>query len=344
MAYGKKDQENEAYKKLRADLKAGTPGRLYVFRGEERYLLENAVATLRAMIPEGTREFNHHRLEGRTLGADDLQEAVDALPVFAERTLTEVWDYDFSKMGEETRRDFTRILSDIPDYATVVFAFDTVEYKLDGRVNANKELKKLFTEVEFTVQSDYDLTKWLAKQFAAAGKRLDRDAAARLIEMTGGLMTTMKTEAEKLISYVPGETVTVRDVEAVVTPTPDAAVWELTDALLARKNDLAMEKLTALILMDEAPHKILYTVSQKLRQLLIAKLCQENRTDLEGFMKLADMKYRFQAKAVFDAARRTDLPRCRTMTELAADTALKLNSTSGDDRALLTELVARLLL
>lgn len=345
MAYGKKgkDMENGAYQKLRADLKSGTPGRLYVFRGEERYLLEDAIARLRAMIPEETRDFNHRRLEGRTLGIDDLQEAVDALPVFAERTLTEIWDYDFGKMGEDARKDFLRILSDIPDYTTVVFVFDTVEYKLDGRVKANAELKKLFTEVEFTVQSDYDLARWLSRNFAAGGKKLDRDAASRLIGMTGGLMTAMKTEVEKLLSYVSGDTVTTRDVEAVVTPTPEAAVWELTDALLSRKKDLAMEKLGELIMMDETPHRILFSVTQKLRQLLTAKICLQNRVDIKEYMKLADLRFEFQARALFDAARRTDPDRCAHMVEMSADTALRLNSTSGDDRALLTELAARIL-
>lgn len=339
----KQDQENGAYQKLRDDLKAGTPERLYVFYGEERYLLEDAVARLRALIPEETREFNHRRLDGKNLGIDALREVVDALPVFADRTLAEIWDYDLGKMGEETRKDLLRILSDIPDYTTVVFVFDTVEYKLDGRVKDNAELKKLLTEVEFTVRSDYDLARWLTKNFAAGGKRLERDAAARLIEMTGGLMTSMKTEVEKLTAYVTGDTVTVRDVEAVVTPTPEAAIWELTDALLSRKNDLAMARLGELLLMDEAPHRILFGVAQKLRQLLTAKICLQDRVDMKEYMKLANVRFEFQARALFDAARRTEMARCVRYVELAADTALRLNSTSGDDRALLTELAVRLL-
>lgn len=341
---GKKgyDKGNTAYQKLREDLKAENPGRLYIFRGEERYLLEDALSKLRAMIPEETKEFNHRRLEGRSLSMDDLADAVDALPVFAERTLTEVWDYDFGKMGEEARGELVRILSDIPDYATIVFISDTVEFKLDGRVKANISLKALFEDVEFTLQSDDALFKWLSKNFAAVGKRISRDASMRLIEMTGGLMTGLKTEVEKLAAYVTGNTVTVRDVEAVVTPTPDAAVWELTDALISRKS-IAMEKLGELIMMDEAPHKILFSVSQKLKQLLTARICLDNKVNIKEYMKLADVRFEFQARALFEAARRTDTVRCAGFMEMAADTALRLNSTSGDDRALLTELAVRIL-
>ena len=99
----KKQDTNLEYEKLREDLKKGTPGRLYAFYGEERYLLEDALRTLRGMIPQGTEEFNHHRLEGKGLSMNLLAEAVDSLPAFSEITLIEVWDLDLSKLAEGDR-------------------------------------------------------------------------------------------------------------------------------------------------------------------------------------------------------------------------------------------------
>ena len=341
----KKNTENSAYKKLRADLKAGAPERVYVFHGEERFLLEDAVRRLRAGVAEGTEEFNHHVLDGRSLAMDDLAEAVDALPVFSERTLTEVSDFDFSKLGEEARKELIRILSDVPEYTCVVFIFDTVEYKLDGRVKANQELKKLFTEVEFTALESGELRRWLDRGFATGGKRITADAALRLIEMTGGLMTGMRTEVEKLISYVPGDTVETRDVEAVVTPVPDAALWQLTDALLEGRGDRAMERLRELETMDVAPHAVAVSVSEKMRQLLTAKIYQASGLAVRDFMHDADIKYEFQAKAVFAAARRLDKESCAKLCKMAARTAYKLNSSAaGENTDIIRELVVGILL
>lgn len=341
----KKREDNGEFLRLREDLKAGTPRPLYAFYGEERYLLEDAVRRLRDMIPEGTEEFNHHRLEGRTMTVNDLREAIDAMPAFSERTLTEVSDFDLAKLGEDARWELTAVLSDIPEWTTVAFIFDTVEFKIDGRTTSGKELKKLFTAVDFKPQDENSLTRWTRKHFASAGKRVTPEAARSLIDLTGGLMTNMKTEIDKLTAYVPGDTVDVRDVEAVVVPVLDAAVFQLTDALLGGRSDQAMEKLGELLRMNEAPHRILFGVSQKLRQLMIAKICLEEQVSQREFMALCDIKYGFQAKSLMDIARRATLRRCASLCRVAADTAWKLNSSSAlGDGELMVEMAIRVLM
>ena len=69
-SYTKREQDNTEYERLKADLKAGTPRGAYVFYGEERYLLADAVKKLRDMIPAETAEFNHHRMDGRSFSPD----------------------------------------------------------------------------------------------------------------------------------------------------------------------------------------------------------------------------------------------------------------------------------
>lgn len=342
--YGrKKDEDNGEFLRLREDLKAGTPRPVYAFYGQERYLLEDSVKKLRSAVTPGTEEFNHHRLEGKSLDMSALREAVDALPAFSERTFTEISDLDFSKLTDESRRELVEILSDIPDYTTVAFIFDCVEFKLDGRIKANQELKKRITTVEFRPMDEGYLTRWMARGFAAAGKRVTRDAARELIAMTGGFMTGMRTEIEKLISYCAGDAVDVRDVRAVVTPVPEAAAWELTDALIAGRRDDAMERLAELFKMNEAPHKISFSISQKLRQLLIAKICRENGAGTKELMALAGVRFEFQARALMDAAGKTGKDQCAQMLELASQAALALNSTSRDGQEILVMLLIRIL-
>lgn len=341
--YGKKQDDNGEFLRLREDLKAGTPRPVYAFYGQERYLLEDSVKKLRSTVTPGTEEFNHHRLDGKGLDLSELRGAVDALPAFSQRTLTEISDMDFSKLTDESRGELLDILSDVPDYTTVVFVFDSVEFKLDGRIKANQELKKRITAVEFRPMDEAYLTRWLAKGFAAAGKRVTRDAARELITMTGGLMTAMRTEVEKLISYCEGDAVDVPDVRAVVTPVPEAAAWELTDALIAGRRDDAVERLSELFKMNEAPHKISFSVSQKLRQLLVAKICQENGRGTKDLMAMTDLRFEFQARALMDAARRTGKDRCAEMLALASQAALALNSTSRDGQEIMTMLVVRIL-
>ena len=339
----KRKGENGTYQQLKNDLRNGKPGRIYAFWGEERYLLEHYLGELRRLVPAGTEEFNHRRLDGRILSVNDLQESIDALPVFSDFTLTEINDFDFSKINDQTRQSLVSILSDVPDYACVVFVFDTVEFKLDGRIKANASLKKMITSVEFARQDQNEIVVWIARHFKADGKKIDRDTAEYLAFITGGMMTDLSNEIEKLVAYSRGETITKADVDAVVIPVLDAAAYELTDAILSGKRAASMEKLGELFAMGEPPHKILFSISMKLRQLLCAKACILSGVGIDEFMKMCSVRYEFQAKSVLTSAKRLTLSECRNMVTASSNAAYVLNSSAQEPEEVLKELIVRLL-
>ena len=101
MAYTKKaTKSNEAYQKLKADLKEGTLGCAYVFCGEESYLREYYLGEARkALIPAGFESFNYHMIDGKELTAQSLAETAEAMPMMAERTLIVVTDWDIFKLN-----------------------------------------------------------------------------------------------------------------------------------------------------------------------------------------------------------------------------------------------------
>ena len=139
MAYAKKTAKNEAYQKLKTDLKEGNPlGNAYLFYGEESYLREYYLGEIKKkLIPAGFEEFNYHALEGKDLTAQSLTEMAEAMPMMAERTLIVVTDWDIYKLNEDQRERLIALLADLPEYCCVVFVYDTVAYK------QNKTLKKL---------------------------------------------------------------------------------------------------------------------------------------------------------------------------------------------------------
>ena len=159
MAYAKKTTKNEAYQKLKADLRDdGSPGNAYLFYGEETYLREYYLGALRKkLIPAGFEEFNYHVLDGRDLTAQSLTEMAEAMPMMAERTLIVVTDWDIYKLNEDQRERLIALLEDLPEYCCIVFVYDTVAYK------QNKTLKKLckvmdahVTPIEFKAQDTSD--------------------------------------------------------------------------------------------------------------------------------------------------------------------------------------------
>ena len=198
MAYAKKTK-NEAFQKLKEDLKAGTPGCAYIFYGEESYLREYYLGELRKLlVPGGFEEFNYHKLEGKDLTVQSLSEMAEAMPMMSERTLIVVTDFDLFKLNEEQREKMIAFLEDIPPYCCVVFVYDTVAYK------PNKTMKKLYKalsdhveDVEFRAADSSDLVAWIARRFKALGKEIDRQTAEYLIFTCGGLMTGLVPEIRR---------------------------------------------------------------------------------------------------------------------------------------------------
>ena len=138
----KKESRSGGYEALRAAVKAGVPANLYIFYGEERYLLQTMAQRLKELlIPAGFEEFNYHRLTGKGLTVQELAETAEAMPMMAEHTLITVTDMDIFKLDEGQRTALIDLLSDFPPYCTLIFLYEQLTYKRDGK------MKKLSADV-----------------------------------------------------------------------------------------------------------------------------------------------------------------------------------------------------
>ena len=88
-----KKEKTPGYEEFHDALQSGAVGNVYIFHGEETYLMQQAVAELQArLVPAGFEEFNYHRLAGKGLTMQEVVEAAEAMPMMAERTLVTVED------------------------------------------------------------------------------------------------------------------------------------------------------------------------------------------------------------------------------------------------------------
>lgn len=126
MAKGKKKQEIQDYKVQLRALRQQGPGCLYLLWGREDYLREQYLLQLKKLcIPGGEDDFSYRRFDGAELDFQALADAIDAVPFLSERTLVEVRGYDTNKCREEEADTLVRVISDLPDYCTLVFVMDT---------------------------------------------------------------------------------------------------------------------------------------------------------------------------------------------------------------------------
>ena len=330
------------YQKLKKDLAAKKPGQLYIFHGEETYLRDHYLGRLRELLlAGGMGEFNLHEITAKDMSPHALEEAVDCLPMMAQRTLVQVTDFDLFKAGEKDREGYISILSQLPDYCCVVFLYDLIDYKGDARTKLAAAIKDHGTVVNFIRQDQGDLVDWVRRRFRALGKEIDSRLALDLIFLCGDLMHNLIGEIEKIAAYSKAPHITRGDIEAVATPQLDAVVFRMTDAIGEGQFDRAMGVLGELFQMQEPPIKIMWSLGRQMRQLYSARLALERGKGTEFVAGLWGLKP-YPADKLVRSAKRFSLPWCRRAVVRCGQVDLAMKSTGQDGKELLTGLMLEL--
>lgn len=337
----KAGQSGDGYKQLADALSTGQIGSLYILHGEEHYLLARALDRLRAkLFPDGLSSFDYRRFEGKTLSVEELDDAINTLPAISERTLIEIHDLDMFKHDRKQR--MAELFSDLPEYVCIAIIFDTIEFKPDGRVKLDAELLRNGQIIEFRTQEQDKIVTWIKRHFADAGKSISSADAEYLAFVTGGYMDTLHGEIGKTAAYARETTVTRSDIDAVVPPVLDAVVYKLTDALFNRDHTGAMRILDELLRMREPPHKLLFSVSLKMRQLLAARVYINSGPSYKGAIKeICGIRSDYAVRTLIETARRSSVSYCREAVICCAGTGMHMN-TSSQPEACLTELIVKL--
>ena len=326
--------------RLKAAIKNQSPERLYIFHGEEVFLLRHYLNELqKKLIDELTQDFNAHRFTQETFSVQDFSDAVEALPMMAERTFVQVDEIDLFKMNETDREKMISVLSDIPDYCTVVFTYETVNFKPD------KRLKKLWEAVskngelvEFAKQNQRDLIAWITRHFVAAGKRISPDLCAYLIDITDGTMTSLSGEIQKITAYSGADEIRRSDIDAVTEPVLDAVVYQMTDALSQGEYGGALLKLQQLLKMQQEPLMILGAIGSHFRRLSSARILLDNGKTATELMRLYGMQD-YPARKTMSAAGRFGARFYAKAAELVLESDRRMKTSYDDPKRILEVLI-----
>lgn len=327
---------------LKGDLKQKSPGRLYFFHGEETFLLHHYLGQLRKLLLDPlTESFNFHRLNSETFDTRVFADAVENLPMMAEYTLVQVDDIDLFKLNEGDRTKIIDVLTDIPDYCTVVFTYITTPWKPDKRLKKLWEAVEKGAVVEFAKQDQRDLVSWVTRHFAAREKRISTDLCLYLIDITGGTMTALAGEIDKICAYSGATEIKKTDIDAVTEPVLDAVVFQMTDQLSAGRYDEALLKLRQLLKMQQEPLAILGAVGSHFRRIGAARTLLDHGKTAYDLQKLCGIPD-YPARKTMDAARRFSPAFCKRAAELVLETDYRMKTSFDDPERLLEMLLLTL--
>lgn len=339
----KKVPQADNFQILKQSLKEKKLGRLYIFHGEEAFLLEHYFSQIKKqLLDELTESFNFHKLTNETFDVQTFADAVENLPMMAENTLVQVDEVDLFRLPESDRNKMVEILSDIPPWCTVVFTYVAAAWKPD------KRLKKLWEAVssnalivEFARQNQRDLIAWVTRHFAAHKKSISPDLCAYLIDITGGTMTALSGEIAKICAYSGADTIKKSDIDAVTEPVLDAVVFEMTDLLGQGRYADALVKLQTLLKMQQEPLAILGAVGGHFRRISAARTLLDSGKNASDLAKLCSIPD-YPARKTMDAARRFSPDFCRKAADLVLETDYRMKTSFDEPERLLELLILAL--
>lgn len=328
---------------LKESIRQGTPDRVYFFYGEEVFLLQHYLKQLKKVLIEPvTESFNYHKLTAETFDLRTFADCVENLPMMAERTMVVVDEIDIFKFNEADREQIGQILSDIPEYCTVVFTYETTPFKPDKRLKKLWDaVEKNSVMVEFQKQSQRDLVNWISRHFAASGKRITPELCVYLIDITGGTMTALSGEISKICAYSGAEEICKSDIDAVVEPVMDAVVFQMTDLLGQGAYGSALLKLRQLLKMQHEPIAILGAIGGHFRRLSTAKILLDNGKNASDLMKLTGLSD-YPARKTVSAAGRFSARFYEKAAQLILDCDVKMKTSFDTADRLLEVLILQL--
>lgn len=339
----KRNEQPDTLQTLKQAIRGKNPGRLYFFYGEETFLLQHYLQQLRkAIVDELTESFNFHKLTTETFEIRTFADCVENLPMMAERTMVLVDEIDIFKMNESDREKMAEILSDIPDYCTVVFTYETTAFKPDKRYKKLYDITAKQGEyVEFAKQSQRDLIAWITRHFAANAKRISPDLCAYLIDITGGTMTALSGEIAKISAFSGSDEIRKSDIDAITEPVLDAVVFQMSDLLGQGDYGKALLKLQQLFKMQQEPIMILGTIGSHFRRLGTARLLLDNGKNAEELMRLTGLRD-YPARKTMSAASKFPARFYAAAAELILESDRQMKTSFDDSERILEVLILRL--
>lgn len=325
--------------KLKNDLKNGTIGSLYLIGGEEDYLKQYYLTELeKAIVDETFRDFNYDVFEGSALAPDQLTQTIDSYPAMAERRMIVVKDLDIFKPPAVFKDTLPKILSDLPEYACLIFYYDTIALKPDKRTKLYAMVSKMGCIADFSSMERHDLIPWIKRRAKAAGKQIDNDTCDYLLFLCGTSMTNLILEIEKACAHSITNSVKRSDIDAVCTKILDAVTFDLTDAITAQRFDYALQLVHDLVAQKNEPIVLLAAIARHIQRLYAARLALEFHLGDKDFMALLGSKSIYYVRKMRDAAMQLETDWLRHTLLLCGESDVSMKS-AGSDRQKVLELL-----
>ena len=321
-------------------LKSDNASGAYIFAGEEDYLKRYYLGQLRdKAVGDGSfATFNHAVYDGEEIDFSSLRDDVMSPPMFDRYKMIE-WRYpNFEKMKESDLVELEKLLDLVKttDYAVLAFLVSDGDVDLGTPKKESKFVKRFkdrLNILSFAKSTDAQLLSWLKRHFDAEGVTVTADVVNTLIFRVGHSMTVLNNEVTKLCMLAKArglDRITVQDVEAVSSSTPECDTFALSNAILERDKKGAFLALEEMKSRRLDPIMILGMMSKTYTEIVSVVMMLRDGTNSNDIQTATKMNP-YRLKLYLAAAKRFTPEKANAiLSELArVDTGAKYGGLTG---------------
>lgn len=258
-------------KQLKEAIKNNTFKSVYLFTGEEDYLIQLYVKRIREKVFEGQDAMMN--LDQYTVDQKDFEPIIgslETLPFFAEKRLVILWNMDlFNAKNKEKSNQLTEKLDQLGDTTICII----IEEKIDKRSKLYKKINAIGAVYEFKHLDEKALISYIGRRLSGGNLKISTADAKFLVDMVGYELNILEQELSKIIDYCHGQDIVSKsNIEQIATKHIEAKIFELVDAIGTKKREKALQLYQDMIYLKEPTTRILFMISRQMMLIYQIKL------------------------------------------------------------------------
>jgi len=289
---------------LKKEIKSKEMRNLYIFFGEERFLIDYYIKIIKEIIIEPEVNISVFR---QPFNLDEFVKEIQTVPLLSDKKLLLVYDVDLD----------IEFLEMIPEYCIVILIFDEkpkIKNKSFELINKNG-LNSLV--VEYKKQSKIALNKWIIKYLESFNKSIlqeDEKNAEYIIEVCNRSMYLIKNELDKLICFCHNKDyISYKDISELLPQNTNLSIFEFSNSILSQDKNRFSNFIKSLSNFQKLGPEMLSYIYSFLYDLLIVKIYAK---DLEKIKKIIKPNKHFLISRLLALSPKIELNKLREYMKL----------------------------
>lgn len=339
---------------------------LYVLYGEDDYSLQQYISELKKTVGDETvLAPNTSVLEGAQVTVNQLRSVCEVVPFLADKRLVIVNGLleRFDPKGKGGKRisfgsaqdkavsapstapnhkPLGDYLPSIPESTLLVLVDGVPDKKARDRNPLLSELASKAKVVTFPALKASELRAWIQKRVLERGGAISPAAIDLLARTVGGNLWVMANEIEKLIAYASGRQIAEADIEQLVADARETSIFNLVDAIVEFRSNVAQEMLEKMLQKGAAPTHVLVMLARQLNFIVRAKDLRRQGKPLAEIRAILNIAQEFLFNRVLEQAGRYSLERLKEVYHQLLETDIAIKTGKYEGELALNMLVAEL--